>query len=158
MKSTIKVIVFVVLFLLAASAVGQEEEKTFQWNLKLFPFLSNFVNDAEKRDINAKSILFTIDTIGIKEFKRDTLGTCEEIPDRGWNVWIHSGIMCDPVLVRRVLYHEIGHRVGMQHCHERCEHIMSSRIGFGPWSPYPMTVQDKDEYFDRMKNFLEKVE
>ncbi len=41
-------------------------------------------------------------------------------------------------LIKKVMYHEIGHSIGLKHCHIRCWHIMGTR--------FPHQIFDKKQW------------
>lgn len=113
------------------------------------PLLDNFILDAKEHNIDVHSQLNKLDSILI-------------IKDLGVNgdyykgtIRIDAEMISNPLILKRVFYHEIGHHFKLKHCLQ-CNYNIVSQFMWGGMYRYYIdpTLQAiiYKEYFEMLKN------
>lgn len=117
----------------------------------LVPLITEYIQDANAHGINVASTINRIDTImvGIPriEGKKNAIGCVTKSAGGGVIVDIHPIVMQYRPMAQRVLYHELGHVMGMEHCHAMCDDIMSAHAQEKYMLPNTAWETDKQVYF-----------
>lgn len=150
---------FIALCLILSTMIYSQQEEYWLVDEGMMPYLKEYIQDSESRGYMKKSELITKinyiffnDALKPNESGELILGLAQR-EQKG--ILISSEIKDTPLLVKLVLYHEIGHLLKDSGYHScgKCYDIMSATM---PDHPQPFKDQrflnlKIDEYFDWLK-------
>jgi hypothetical protein len=110
---------FILLFLLVPS----QKEKGIVIDIELQPYVFEFISEATKRNVNGYAIVSDINNI-IFMNNMPYLGYWHEDSK---SVWINPNIK-DSIIMRAVVFHEIGHSMDKEHTCYECIDLMSGML------------------------------
>lgn len=124
---------------------------------RVLPYVEEFKKECEKWDIDVDDhmkgyIGIYVDEEMIGKYGK-TIGSL--VTNFGFSL-INKDILDNRNKVRVIVFHELGHRLGFEHCHKKCSAIMSS-IG-GMSSFYNVWEAQKVQMFGRVPHLTEFIE
>jgi hypothetical protein len=118
-------------------------------SLVVEPLLTSFILDAKEHSLDVHSHIEKLDSILIK----DDLGVRGDYY-RG-TIRIDRDLTSNPLLLKRVFYHEMGHHFKVKHCIECSYNIMAELMWGGMYKHYTnpsLQIIIYNAYFDMLKN------
>jgi hypothetical protein len=110
---------FILLFLLVPS----QKEKGIVIDIELQPYVFEFISEATKRNVNGYAVVSDINNI-IFMNNMPYLGYWHEDSK---SVWINP-VIKDSIIMRAVVFHEIGHSMDKEHTCYECIDLMSAML------------------------------
>ncbi len=142
----------IILLLLFTISIYSQERKLIMPE-KLYPYFEEFIEDGKDNGISTifLDVCSSVDYIFIyvpKEIK--DIGFYDQI---NRVIAIRPDAFYDSYMVRFVLYHEIGHALGLEHSCDNCDDVMTSSIS----DKFIQKNKDKPRHWKRMtKRFWKK--